>query len=153
MSAVVDLIRDHPILAGLAEEHLRTIAECGREAAFDAGAKIYGEGDDQRYFYLIRDGAVALQTAAPDRGPATFQTLHRRDFVGVSWLAPPYRSSFDALAVTDVKTIAFDARCLRAKCDADPTLGYALLQRFTPALIERMKCARLQALDLYGKPA
>ncbi len=150
MSPIVDLIRAHPILDGLPDQYLKTIAECAAEATFDAGAKIYNEGDDARCFYLIRNGTIALQTSSPDRNPATFLTLHRNDFVGVSWLAPPFRCSFDALAASDVEALAFDAYCLREKCESDPGLGYALMQRFIPALIERMKCARLQALDLYG---
>jgi len=147
------LIAQHPLLKGLPASYLATIAECGADATFPKGAALYREGQEQRCFYLIRDGSVALQTAAPDRDPSTFMTLHSGDFVGVSWLAPPFRCSFDAIATSFVRAAAFDASCLRGKCDADPALGYALMQRFIPALIERMTCARLQALDLYGVTA
>lgn len=146
----VGLVRAHPFFAGLADAHVLALAGCAREASFPAGATIFTEGDAANDFFLIRSGGVALQTASPDRPPATFQTLRDGDFVGVSWVAPPYRWSFDAQAAADVEAIAFDARCLRGKCEVDNSLGYELMLRFVPALIERLTAARLQALDLYG---
>lgn len=153
MTDLTTRLRAHGLLAGLEESLIQAVADCAHETRFTAGTKIYVEGDEQWYFYLIQGGSVALQTASPSRPPATFQTLHEGDFVGVSWLASPYRCRFDALALTEVEAIAFDAGCLRGKCDADPTLGYALFQRFIPSLLERMETARLQALDLYREPS
>jgi len=52
-----------------------------------------------------------------------------------------------------VRAIGIDARCLRGKCDADHHLGYELMMRFMPVLIERLNAARMQALDVYAVPA
>ena len=150
MTPVIEVMRDHPFLAELDAGQLNSLADCAHETAFASGAPLFNEGEEARFFHLIRTGTVALQTAAPHRTPATFRTLHEGDFVGVSWLVPPYRWMFDARALTDVAAIAFDAACMRGKCEADHDLGYALMLRFVPALIQRMTSARLQALDLYG---
>ena len=72
------------------------------------------------------------------------------EIVGWSWLIPPNRAKFDARATTDTSVVAFDAACLRGKCEADPGLGYALLQRVTRVMDRRLQSARLRLLDLYA---
>jgi hypothetical protein len=69
---------------------------------------------------------------------------------GLSWLVPPYRWYLDARAVEPTDAIELDAACLRAKCDADPRVGYLLLQRVAHQMYERMQASRLQLLDVYG---
>jgi hypothetical protein len=51
------------------------------------------------------------------------ETLHGGDLVGRSWLLPPYRWHFDAVALEPVATFAVDGALLRAEMDADPVLG------------------------------
>lgn len=65
----------------------------------------------------------------------------------------PYRRRYDARAVELTRAIAFDCRCLRDKCEADHDLGYELMKRFLPPLLERLEAARLQSADVYGKSA
>jgi CRP/FNR family transcriptional regulator, cyclic AMP receptor protein len=72
--------------------------------------------------------------------------------VGWSWLVPPYRWVFDARAVAPTSAMAFDAVCLRGKCDADPALGFDLMQRVARVMYERLQAARVRLLDLYGAP-
>jgi CRP-like cAMP-binding protein len=96
---------------------------------------------------------VALEMSAPGRGTMTFQTLHEGDIVGVSWLLPPYRWRYDARAVELVRAIGMDAKCLRGKCDTDHDLGYEMMLRFVPVLVERLQSTRMQILDVYGPSA
>ena len=86
------------------------------------------EGEPADAFYVIREGAVALETDVPGRGAVTLETLHDGDLLGWSWLVPPYRTAFDARALGTTHAIAFDGACLRGKCEADPALGYDLLK-------------------------
>ena len=45
------------------------------------------------------------------------------------------------------------ASCLRGKADADPALGYELMRRFIPVIVERLQATRVQMLDVYGHVA
>jgi hypothetical protein len=49
------------------------------------------------------------------------------------------------------RAIGIDAACLRRKCDDDPVLGYAVMQRVLPMLAGRLNATRLQLLDVYGR--
>lgn len=147
---IAELLKRHPFTGGLGDEALEFIAGCGRNHSFKAGDYVLREGADADRFYLIRHGTVALEMQIPGKGRTTIRTLKDGDFLGVSWLIPPYRWSFDARAVTPVRAIGFDAACLRGKCEADHDLGYALMMRFTPQIWERLRAARLQLADVYG---
>jgi CRP-like cAMP-binding protein len=109
------------------------------------------EGEPADAFYVIRHGAVALETVVPQRGPVVLQTLHDGELLGWSWLVPPYRTAFDARSRGTTRAIAFDGACLRDKCEADPALGYALLKLLSGVFTERLQDTRLRLLDLYGK--
>ena len=93
---------------------------------------------------------MALQVFVPGRGPITLDTLGAGEVLGWSWLFPPYRWHFDAQTVEQTRAIAFNGECLRTKCDADPHLGYALMQRFAHIMMQRLQATRLQLLDMYG---
>ena len=74
-------------------------------------------------------------------------TADAGDVVGWSWLIPPYRWTFDACATEETSAIAFDGQCLRGKCETDPALGYALLQRVVQVLSSRLHSARVRLLE------
>lgn len=153
MKTMADLIHDHPFLAGLSEAHIASVAGCARNAVFAPGAYILREGQPADEFHLLREGHVALELYAPRRGAHVLQTLGPNDILGASWIVPPYRWTSDARASERVHSFAFDAACLRGKCEADPALGYALMKRFVPTLLQRMSAARMQMLDLFGTHA
>ena len=144
------IVGAHPMFAGLGQEYLATVAGCARNVRLRSGEYLFHEGDSAERFYLIRDGHVALDIAAPGRGRVTFQTVGKNGLVGLSWLVPPYRWAFDARAREDIRALEFDAVCLRRKCDSAPALGYAVMKQFMPVLLERLHHARLQMLDVYS---
>ena len=85
-----------------------------------------------------------------DSGPLTISTIGAGDVLGVSWMLPPDRWTFDGVAAVPTTAIQFDATCLRGKCDADPRLGYALYTALAGIVRDRLVAARLQLMDLYG---
>jgi CRP/FNR family cyclic AMP-dependent transcriptional regulator len=153
MEGLERIVREHPFFSDLEEGFCTLVCGCVKNVRFDAGHYLFHEGAPADQFYLLRRGRVALQLTAPGRGAVTFQTLGKGEVVGVSWLIPPYRWSYDAKALELIRAIAVDAACLRRKCEADHDLGYAMMKRFMPVLIRRLQATRLQILDVYGSPA
>jgi CRP/FNR family transcriptional regulator, cyclic AMP receptor protein len=150
MPTIEEELADVAALSPLSAEHRAAIAGCGRSQSFQHGDYLMREGEQADNFYVIKDGSVALDVYVPQRGGVTIQSLHDGDLLGWSWLMPPYRVAFDARAVTDTDTIAFDASCLRGKLEQDSELGYDLLKLFSTVILERLQSARLQLLDVYG---
>jgi CRP/FNR family transcriptional regulator, cyclic AMP receptor protein len=150
METVAELLGRHPFFAGLDGDAMRLIAGCASNVHFHAGDVIFGEGEAASRFYVIRHGRVALQVHSPTRGPLVIDTMDEGEVLGWSWLVPPYRYFGDAQAVTAVTATALDGSCLRAKCEADPQLGYQLLKRVTTVMYQRLQSSRIRLLDLYG---
>jgi CRP-like cAMP-binding protein len=151
--SLASIIKEHPFFAGLEQNYCDLVSGCARNVRFDAGSLLFRKDEPASEFFLIRQGRVGLQVGAQAGKPVTLLTVGDDEVVGLSWLIPPYRWSFDAKAVTRVRAIGIDATCLRDKCEVDHHLGYELMKRFMPVLIARLGAARVQALDLYGLPA
>lgn len=143
------ILRDHPMFRDFPEDFLATIAGCAKNMVFRPGQYLFHEGEAEDLTFLIREGIVSLEMVSPGLGPQSFLTERAGGVIGLSGLVPPYVWTFDARAKTEVRAVAFDADCLRAKCDADPALGLAVMKRFMPVLVERLHDTRVQMLDLY----
>ena len=149
MEGLERIVREHPFFSGMKEEFLELISGCAKNVRFEAGQYMFHEGQPADQFYLLRSGRVALQISAPER-TLTVQTVGEDEIVGASWLVAPYRWGFDAKARELTRAIAMDAACLRGKCEGDHDLGYEMMKRFMPVLIQRLHATRLQILDVYG---
>ncbi len=153
MEGLERIVKEHPFFVGFAEAFCEQVCGCAKNVRCEAGQYLCHEGQPAEQFYLLRLGRVALELEIPGRGPLTFQTVGAGEIVGVSWLIPPYRWAYEAKALELVRAIAMDAVCLREKCEADHALGYEMMKRFMPILIQRLQATRLQMLDVYGSNA
>jgi len=144
------LLAEHPFLQGIKKDYLQLITGCAKNVRFEAGHVIFREGEAADQFYLVRHGKIALEVYLPERGSNSILTLGAGDALGWSWLIPPYKWRFDARAIETTQAFALDGKCLRGKCEKDPSLGYELLKRIAVIIAERLHATRLQMLDVYG---
>ena len=150
MEGLERIVREHAFFAGLPDPFCNLVSGCVKNVRFDTGQYLFHEGESADEFYLIRHGRIALMITVPGKGAMTVHTVSEGELAGVSWLVPPYRWTYDAKALELTRAIAIDARCLRNKCEVDHDLGYEMMKRFMPVLVERLHAARLQMLDVYG---
>lgn len=145
-----EILAEIPLFRELDNKTLDLLSGCASNATFDVGDLIFREGEPADTFYVIRHGDVALDIFVPGQGARTIQTLHEKDVLGWSWLFEPYEWHYEARALTLIRTIAFDASCLRGKIEEDHDVGFELMKRFAKIMVERMQNTRLQLLDVYG---
>ncbi len=151
MENLGSILKKHPFFQGLEDNHIEFIVGCAANARFKTGEFLCREGQEANYFFLIREGTVNLEIYSPQKGPIIIQTLGEGEIVGWSWIISPYQWRFDARSVDNTRLIALDGKCLRDKCNEDPSLGYELLKRFAPIIEQRLVATKIQLLDLYGK--
>ncbi|MBK9739751.1 MAG: cyclic nucleotide-binding domain-containing protein [Actinobacteria bacterium] len=151
MRTLAEYLPEHPFFAGLDPASMDVVLGCAQNVHFAAGEMLFQTGSPADTFYVIRQGRVALEAHDPRSGTMVVATLSEGEVAGWSWLVPPYRWMFDARAVSPVSAVALDGDCLRGKCDQDPALGYALMQRVAHVMYERLQDARIRLLDLYGE--
>lgn len=147
------VLREHALTQGLDEAQVRFITGCAKNTRFSAGEYLFHEGDPSNELYLVRSGRISLEIDVPPRGVVEIETVGAGDVFGASAMCPPFRWHVDARATETTLAIELDGQCLRNKCEADPALGYALMQRLLSDLARRLVRARLQQLDLYRSEA
>jgi CRP/FNR family transcriptional regulator, cyclic AMP receptor protein len=139
-----------PFLRGLPARQLAALAGLGRHVVVPAGQPLFEEGSTADRFWLIDAGQVALDALVPGLGPVVIERLGRGDVVGLSWMLPPYQWRFGAVTTQPMQAFEFDARGVRAACDADPALGFELSQRFSAILLRRLQATRARLLTACG---
>jgi len=149
MENLEGILAGHPFAHGLEDKYLKLLVGCASNLRFDAGQIIFREGEAANRFYLIREGRMAIELHAAERGTINILTVGAGEVVGWSWLVPPYRWNFDARAVEPTRAIALDGACLREKSERDTDLGYQLLKRIASIMEERLQATRLQLLNVY----
>lgn len=137
----------HPFLAGMNHAQLALLTDCAMAAYFEPGQTILCEGEIANRFYLIESGEVVLESG---KDSVIVETIGAGDLLGWSWMFPPYVWRFTARAVTPTKAIFFYGTILREYCERDPSLGYELLKRMAPVMINRMQAARHRMLAIHS---
>jgi CRP/FNR family transcriptional regulator, cyclic AMP receptor protein len=143
----------HPFLHGMSHEQLAVLAEAASDVTFAARHRIFEDGGHAARFWLIQSGHVALDLHVPGEGPVVIETIGMGELLGWSWLFPPFKWVFGAVAVTPVEAFEFDASALRARSQSDPELGYELNQRVARVLAKRLQATRVRLIARTGYSA
>jgi len=141
----------HTFLRGMTGHHLATLSRACWVAPLPAGHRLFEEGGTAQRFWLLQSGHVALDLHSAGHHGLIVETLGPGDLVGLSWFVPPYQWQFGAAAVQDSVAFELNALAVRAACEEDPVLGYALLRRVMSAASSRLHATRVRLLDLYGE--
>lgn len=138
-----------PLLDGLAEESMGFLESVSEETTVEPNTILFAEDGVADEFFLIVAGTVGLEVTRPAGPPLRIETLGRGEMLGLSWLSPPYRWSWNARAIDRVTLIRFDAGAVRARLDDDPDLGAHVYRAVAEEALRRLHATRLRLLDLY----
>jgi len=143
----------HPFLRGMPCDQLGLLTATACDVRFPARYRLFEDGGNATRFWLIQSGHVSLDLHVPGEGPVVIETIGMGELLGWSWLFPPYRWAFGAVAATPVEAFEFDAPAVREACAADPGLGYELNQRITRVLAKRLQATRIRLISRSSYPA
>jgi len=137
----------HPFLIGMADHHVRLLADCAMRSHFHAGKVIFREGKSANRFYLIERGKIALESSILGE-PVRIEEIGDDDLLGWSWLFPPYAWHFTAQALEETTAIFFYGTILREYCEKDHSLGFELFKRMSVVMLRRLQAARQKLLSV-----
>ena len=143
----------HPFLHGMPHDQLAVLAEVASDVTFPARHRLFEDGGNANRFWLIQSGQVHLDLQVPGEGPVVIETIGMGELLGWSWLFPPFRWAFGAVAATAVEAFEFDAPAVREACVAEPGLGHELNQRVTRVLAKRLQATRIRLISRSGYSA
>src|ERR1044071_8801 len=119
------MLRHHPFVAEFEPRHGEKLAALAKKVRFGRDEVLCREGDECSELYLIVNGLVALEIAAPGH---TFrvQTLFAGDELGWSALLMGSGKHFQARTLDRVDALALEGSELLAACEQDTLFGYTL---------------------------
>src|SRR5205085_7240056 len=116
METAYDLLASQPCLAGLTDYQLDALSRWSKRSLFHAGSRVFRAGTPADRFWLIQRGRVNLDTQVPGRDDLVVETIGSGAVLGWSWLFPPYRWHFGAIALETTISIELDAPGVRQLC-------------------------------------
>jgi CRP/FNR family transcriptional regulator, cyclic AMP receptor protein len=148
----IPVLATHQFLHGLPRDHVTLLAAHAQAVRFPDRHRLFSEGGTADRFWLIRAGQVALDTTVPGDGRVIIDHLGRGDVVGLSWLFPPCRWGYGAIATQPLQAYEFDAKAIRATCAQDPAFGHEITSRFLQVTLHRLQTTRIRLLDVGTHP-
>jgi CRP-like cAMP-binding protein len=152
IETTADALAAHPFLHGLSHDHLVVLAGTARDVTFPARHRLFEDGGSANRFWLLQSGHVTLDLHVPGQGRMKIETIGMGELLGWSWLFPPYRWAFGAVAASPVEAFEFDARAVRGCCESDPVLGYELTTRLAHVVARRLQATRIRLITSAGQP-
>lgn len=147
MTDQMSILGAQSFLRTLPAEYIARLAELAHHVSFPAGYRLFDEDMPARKFWIIDAGQVALDALVPGVGRVVIERLGRGDVVGLSWLEPPYQFRYGAVTTQPMQAYEFDAVAVRAACQQDCALGYALLDRFLAVALRRLQATRARLIE------
>jgi CRP/FNR family transcriptional regulator, cyclic AMP receptor protein len=157
-----ELIRRHPLSAGLLEDQLITLAQAADDQTVEPETVFFREGKPLNRFYLLLDGEVVILMEPPDPHAehSLASQLSRRlptleiivtsikpgAVFGWSGLLPPHEATATAKAVTKSRVLVFDCIPIRKRFETDCHFGFLMTQKVAQITRERLRDARIESL-------
>lgn len=138
-----------PMFAQMPGRALAELAELGHVAPLALGEVLFHEGDPSDEVAVLLEGRVVLTVRLDGTHERSLLTLGPGELLGWSGLLGGTRMA-SARALSAGRRVAFPGGRLRALCEADHEVGYAVMKATSAALAERLVDAHLQVLDLFG---
>jgi CRP/FNR family transcriptional regulator, cyclic AMP receptor protein len=147
----LESLRAYRLLSELDPAQLRKLLPLAQEQHFAAGEIVFQAGGKSSFLHVIVSGDVVLEQGVEEQRkgawPVEIQTLHAGEAMGWSALGSNAVTHFQARALTPLSTVAFPAEQIRAACESDPALGYALMKRLLEIVTERLDAMRMRLAE------
>jgi len=140
--SLFDVLRAQSFLGGLTDWQLQQLTLRARRSIFHAGSRVFREGDPADRMWLILTGRVAVDTDVDGHDTVVVEHLGSGAVLGWSWLVPPHRWRFGAVAVETTHTVEIDGSALRELCHANPILGFRMALGILEVMSERLQATR-----------
>jgi CRP-like cAMP-binding protein len=137
----------------MSRDHLTVLAEAASDVTFPARHRLFEDGGNATRLWLVQSGYIALDLHVPGQGRVQIDTIGMGELLGWSWLFPPYKWAFGAVAASPVEAFEFDGRAVRAWCASDPELGYELTRRLARVVANRLQATRVRLITASSQSA
>jgi signal transduction histidine kinase len=145
-SAKQEIIKNSQLFWQLSNSQISKIIDLCQEESYEAGARIFDEGDTARNIYIVEEGKVALEMeiriGRRTRRRATIDVITKGEVLGWSALSQKPLFTMSAIAIEKTILLVFNGKRLRKVCDQDPDLGRTLMLDLVGLVSDRLQHAK-----------
>jgi CRP/FNR family cyclic AMP-dependent transcriptional regulator len=155
----IDFLEKVQIFQGLNQGQLAEIAKLCQAAQFKSETKLFEQGEDAAYLWIVEAGRVDLKFDPPGgaaSGPNTISSIAKAGAFGWSSFAPPNKYRLSGYCSDKrCKLIKVDREGLRQLFEKDPDIGYLVMSNVAAVVGTRFnefqeEAARRRGQDLLG---
>jgi CRP-like cAMP-binding protein len=137
-------LRKYPHCAGAPDELLKKVAMLGKEQEFNAGDRLFSEGQTADHLLFLESGQIDIVFSLGNNKHVTVDTLITGDMLAWSSLLEPFTLTASGVAKSDGVLIKIDAAGLREICEENPSYGFFMMRQVATTLRERLTATRVQ---------
>lgn len=140
------LIKSSQLFWALSEDQIEKLLPLCEEQPFEAGVRIFAEGDNAESFYIIEQGKVALEMeiriGSRTRKQAAIDVLGSNEVFGWPALSDKPSHENSAIAIENSQLLVFNGDRVRVLCDKDADLGHRVTQEIIKLVSDRLSKAK-----------
>ncbi len=136
------------ILKGLSKEQKQQIRSLGQMEHYDTDVPIFTEGTEARKFYLVEGGRVAVESRVARGMRLPISIVYPGQAFGWSALVPPFVYTATVVTLSRTRAIAIERKDLLAMMQADPSLGFTIMENVACIVASRLRTLEMQLAGL-----
>lgn len=149
MVSTHERITGFPLLAGLSRDHIDLLTSAATRVGYVKRQRLFIQDEAAVGCWLVLDGRVAIDSLVLGRGHEIVTVVGPGEIAGWSWLVPPYRWQFGAVALTPVEALRLDTDYLRTVMAHDPEFGLAVTEAMLALARQRASAVDARFADRY----
>lgn len=149
MVSTHERIAGFPLLAGFSRDHIDLLTSAATGVDYRKRQRLFIQDEPAVGCWLVLDGRVPIDSLVLGRDYEIVTVVGPGEIAGWSWLVPPYRWQFGAVALTPVAALRLDTRYLCKVMAHDPEFGLAVTEAMLAVAHQRAKAVDARFADRY----
>ncbi len=146
------------LFGGLTQSARELVASLGSVESYQAGQRVFSEGDEAASFCVVHSGRIALEmgVAAPEEDlprAAVVAVLGPGESFGWSALVPPFLLTLSAVCVEPTTLVSINGPMLRRLMAIDWEIGYPVMSGLVDLIESRMSQIRARLAQIHSVAA
>jgi len=137
-----EIIKSTELFWNLTDVQVNKLLELCQVRDFDAGLRIFDEGDTAEYLYIVEKGKVALEMeiriGSRTRKQAVIETIESKGVFGWSAISTRPVTTMSATAIEDSRLLSFHGKRVCQLCNEDTELGYTVMSQLVNLVSDRL---------------
>jgi CRP-like cAMP-binding protein len=136
------------ILRGLSKQQRQHLRGLGRIEHFEPNIDICTEGAEACKLYLVEEGRVAVESQVARGMRFPISIVYPGQAFGWSALVLPNVYTATVMALSRTRVIAIEQKAMLAMMQADPMLGFTIMQNVASIVGSRLRTLEMQLVGL-----